>query len=136
METHVQRLLPCHPLVCDSPNSKQAPFLCGVRLVVLTRMHVLLLESIVVFHPQLFSPACPQQLSWMQTHIRAYEEGLYLAIPPTECLYREGIARSIGLPPRAENRLHGLLVVFLLRELDAAVSELMTWSKGPYIPAP
>ncbi|CAG9576698.1 conserved hypothetical protein [Leishmania major strain Friedlin] len=131
MDTYVQRLLPSHPFVLAGPTRVRTHLLCGVRLVVLTWMHILLLESIAAYHPRIFSHECTQQLSWVQTRIRAYEQGLYHAILPTAPSCNHGVAHSTGSSTRAASRRRGLLAECLIRELDAAVSELMTWSRGP-----
>ncbi|CAJ1989962.1 hypothetical protein conserved [Leishmania donovani] len=131
MDTYVQQLLPSHPFVLAGPSRVRTHLLCGVRLVVLTWMHILLLESIVAYHPRIFSHDCTQQLSWVRRRIRAYEQGLCLAVPPTALSCDHSIAHPTGSSTRAESRRHGMLAECLMRELDAAVSELMTWSRGP-----
>ncbi|KAG5475847.1 hypothetical protein CUR178_03560 [Leishmania enriettii] len=135
METYVQQLLPCHPFVFAGARGIQACLLCGVRLVVLTWMHVLLLEGIVVYHPRLFSVRCTQQLTWVRSRLRAYEQRLCLGISPTAPLCSEGASHSLALSTGAEKRRHGLLAMCLVRELDAAVCELMAWSRDPCTPA-
>ncbi|KAG5500978.1 hypothetical protein GH5_04567 [Leishmania sp. Ghana 2012 LV757] len=135
METYVQRLLPCHPFVFAGARGMPACLLCGVRLVVLTWMHVLLLEGIVVYHPRLLSVRCTQQLTWVRSHLRAYEQRLYMGISPTAPLCSEGVSHSMALSTGAEKRRHGLLAKCLVRELDAAVCELIAWSRDPCTPA-
>ncbi|GET89742.1 hypothetical protein, conserved [Leishmania tarentolae] len=133
IDTYVQRLLPCHPFVHAGSSNMHARFLCGVRLVVLTWMHVLLLESIVVYHPRIFSHECTQQLSCVQTRIKTYEQGLYLTVPSSAPSCKHGIAHYMGPSTRAATRRYALLVECLVRELDAAASKLMTWLRDPCI---
>ncbi|KAG5475329.1 hypothetical protein LSCM1_03442 [Leishmania martiniquensis] len=135
MAVYVQRLLPCHPFVLAGPRGMQVHLLCGVQLVVLTWMHVLLLECIAMYHPRLFSAPCTQQLIWVRSRLRTCKQELYLGPLSSASLQSEGAAPSTARCTGAEESLHSLLVMCLTRELDAAVSELMSCLRDPCIPA-
>ncbi|KAK7201759.1 hypothetical protein NESM_000241900 [Novymonas esmeraldas] len=115
-DDYASQLLPCHPFALDRAAAAAPQCTGGVRLVVVTWMHVLLLCSIAEHHPRLLSHTGMQRLhsALQNTHMRA----------------RDIAGSAVDPHPgaRLSESVHGpLLEACLACELGAAVAELLKW---------